>query len=92
MSKQNEFSHIDDDQAACWGCGKLCYDQQLADVTFPVCERCWKVIPVQHRLWLQLVSRAAGEGGVGLRELMQGSIDSGTAADWFRHLYGPGQN
>jgi hypothetical protein len=45
-------------------------------------------------MWIQLLSKAAEEGGLGLRELIAKSsvegFDQSGAADWFRSLYGQG--
>jgi hypothetical protein len=98
MSKppsQNEFGFADeehDNTVACWCCGKSCYAQQLADSEVICCQHCWAKVPHHHRVWIQFLSRAAEEGGLGLRELIARStaegFDQSGAADWFRSLYG----
>ena len=68
----------------CWGCSVAIDEQNgisLNDnvVTGPkgdqldvhVCRKCWDKVPVQHRIWIRLLSLGKSRGGIGAPEFLE---------------------
>ena len=83
----NEFEKHDSERVECWSCYSS-LDEHVPDIVFPVCQGCWRSIPIEKRLWLQLFTRTTDEGGMGLRELFEAGLKDLDLVKAFGHRPG----
>ncbi len=78
-----------DNEQRCWSCHHELRDGISLDSSGRdhICDGCWARIPVDRRLYLQLVFRRVEDGGLGLREIVEESANT-PEIDWGRWLGG----